>query len=98
MPVLNYDNIDKLLVAVNSKPEKIKKIYNNLTVKQICDFIELKKDDELTTNIFEYLEVKKLADVFEVLEMQNYLERLNIEKVMKLYFHYREAGNIKKMA
>ena len=99
IPVLNLENIDKLLAVNAIEPENVKKIYNNLEVSQLCTYIENNSDDEVTIEtLFELLDLGKIAQVFSKLPMQPFLDRMSLEKVLKLYFHYRNTGSISKMA
>lgn len=40
MPALNNDNVDILLAAQHDNEDVVKKIYCNLSVQQVCDYIE----------------------------------------------------------
>ena len=36
--------------------------------------------------------------MFEKIDLQDYLDKINLDKVIQLYFYYKSIGNIKQMA
>ena len=57
-----------------------------------------KNDESLSKKIFGCLEEWKIAEIFDELQMQDYLDIIDLNQVIKLYVYYKSIGNIYKMA